>query len=254
MVKNHRIAIIGIFKSIDGEAFHAGQPTVFVRTMFCNLRCLYPCDTPECWTEDIFYKVYKDEPERHIEWLTAQDIFQRVEDLEKDFDYKSICLTGGEPLLEDNKDFMLNELIPLFIDHDYAVNIETNGSIDYRPYKEKFGDPIILDPYGNRKGVTIIADYKLPCSGETSHMLSSNLALYSPYDIIKCVISDSEEDWKAFENLCKSGTKAKFYLSPCFGKVTMPRIPEFVYSHPQCHITAQIQEHKYFWSPQAKDV
>ena len=39
MVKNNKICVSEIFESIDGEGYHAGYPTVFFRTVGCNLRC-----------------------------------------------------------------------------------------------------------------------------------------------------------------------------------------------------------------------
>lgn len=244
MISNHKIPIMEIFKSIDGEAFHSGQATVFVRTFQCNLRCVY-CDTKSCWNLKEYEKVYHKEPQM----MTAKEILDKVEELEKDFKYKSICLTGGEPLLEENQDFIIEQLIPLFLEKNYAVNIETNGAVDYKRIKDTFGNPEILDSYGNRKGVTLITDWKLYSSKMSRKMIENNLKILSEYDLIKCVISDKEEDWVGFERICKSGTKAKIYLSPMFGEVTMHRIPEFVFNHPQYDITCQLQQHKFFWDP-----
>ena len=67
------------------------------------------------------------------------------------------------------------------------------------------------------------------------------------------VISDKEEDWAELDRLLVSGTKASIFLSPCFGQVTMHRIPEYVITHADKPIRAQIQSHKIFWSPTAKD-
>lgn len=247
------LALINVFKSINGEAYNSGKPCVFIRTMFCNLRCKFPCDTTECWTMELFKKVY---PERQdYLWLTAKQIFDMVEDMEKGWSQKSICLTGGEPLMEDNKEFMLNELLPLFVNAHYDVGIETDGAIDYADYKKKFGDSKIINAHGDREGVTIIADYKLPCSGMTSKMVKSNFNLYTENDVVKMVISDLDEDWKELDWIVnESGTKASIYLSPCFGKVTMSRIPEYVMNHADKHIRAQIQAHKVFWNPSTKDV
>lgn len=240
----NEIALVEIFKSIDGEAFHSGQPTVFIRTFKCSLHCIW-CDTLYSLNEEEYKKTYN----KDLIWMTAEEIFNKTEELEKNYKYKSICLTGGEPLMKENEEFMIKEMIPLFIKAGYAVNIETNGAEDYKPYKDAFGEPEILDAYGNRKGVTIIADYKLPYSKMNKLMNKDNLKIYSENDIIKMVISDAPEDWEELENLCKSGTKAKLYLSPCFGEVTMSKIPEFIINHPQYNITAQIQAHKVFWAP-----
>ena len=252
----HEIALINIFESIQGEGPMSGKPAVFIRTFGCNLRCKFPCDTQECWSVPNMLKVY---PERAswpdpFKWKTAEEIFAEVEEIEKNYYHKSICLTGGEPLLEENKDFMINELIPLFVNAHYDVGIETDGGIDYADYKKAFGDAKIVNANSDREGVTIIADYKLPCSGMTDLMIQSNLSLYSEMDVLKMVISDQEEDWKELDRLIESGTKASIFLSPCFGKVTMSRIPEYVVKHADKPIRAQIQIHKILWSPTKKDV
>lgn len=247
----NEIALINIFSSIQGEGHASGKPTIFIRTMGCNLRCVY-CDTKECWAKDNFHKVY---PERNdFMWMTAKDIFDKVESIEKNWLHKSICLTGGEPLMEENKDFMINELLPLFVNAHYQVDIETDGGIDYSDYKKTFGDAKVIDGSGNREGITIIADYKLPCSGMTSKMIQSNFDIYSDLDLVKMVVSDEEEDWKELERVINKNTKASFYISPCFGKVTLHKIPEFIIKHADKNIRAQIQAHKIFWSPTTKDV
>lgn len=250
------LGIINIFESINGEGYAAGKPTVFIRTFGCNLRCSF-CDTKESWTEENLLKVYSERKEWPFpfKWMTAHQIFATVELAEKDYRHKSICLTGGEPLMEENKEFMLNELIPLFVNAGYDVGIETDGGIDYTDYKNKFGNPTVDPATGDRTGVTIIADYKLPHSKMTKLMVKSNFKLYSEYDLVKMVISDEEADWKELDWIVnESGTKANIYLSPCFGEVTMSRIPEYVIKHADKNIKAQIQIHKVFWNPQQKDV
>ena len=246
------ICLINIFTSINGEGYAAGKPTTFIRCFGCNLRCIW-CDTKECWTKENFNKVY---PERNdFMWLTAQEIFDKVQSLEVNWRYKSICLTGGEPLMEENKQFILDELLPLFLIEGYDIGIETDGGIDYSDYKKRLGDPIVDPATGDRFGVTFIADYKLPHSKMNKLMIKSNFNLYSKYDLVKMVISDDEEDWKELDWVVnESGTKASIYLSPCFGEVTMNRIPEYIMKHADKNIKAQIQIHKIFWEPTKKDV
>ena len=252
----NEVALISIFESIQGEGYAAGKPTVFIRTFGCNLRCGF-CDTKECWSKENMLKVY---PERKdwedpFRWMTANQIFATVDLIEKNYNHKSICLTGGEPLMEENKEFMLDELLPLFVNAGYDVGIETDGGIDYTDYKNKFGNPTVDPATGNRKGVTIIADYKLPSSGMGTMMIKDNFKLYSEYDLVKMVISDNELDWEELDWIVnKSGTKANIYLSPCFGQVTMSRIPEYIIQHADKNIKAQIQIHKVFWDFNKKDV
>lgn len=248
----HEIALINIFASINGEGYASGKPTVFIRTMGCNLRCSF-CDTKECWTKNHFNVVY---PERtDFMWMTAKEIFDKVEELEKGWKHKSICLTGGEPLMLENTDFMLYELLPLFVEAKYDIGIETDGGIDYSRYKETFGDSKVINANGDREGITIIADYKLPHSKMTSLMIKQNFEIYSETDLVKMVISDDEADWRELDWIVnESNTKASIYLSPCFGEVTMSRIPEYVMKHADKTIRAQIQVHKIFWDVATKDV
>lgn len=245
----NEICLINIFKSINGECYNSGRPVVFVRTMGCNLRCIF-CDTKECWTEENFNKVYKGE--HQLMWMTADEIVARLEEEEKNFKHKAICLTGGEPLMEENQP-VIDELIEKLTALHYAVDVETDGGIDYKRWIEKFPE-VRVDAFGNREGMSLITDWKLPHSKMNKKMIESNLSILRPFDFIKCVISDDKEDWDEFERICKSGTKAKLYLSPCFNEVTMNRIPEFVFNHPEYDVTAQIQAHKIFWTPTTKDV
>lgn len=252
----NEIALINIFESINGEGYASGKPCVFIRTFGCNLRCIY-CDTKECWSIKNMLLAY---PERNkwkdpFKWMTAKEIFNEVEKIEKNYIHKSICLTGGEPLMLPNKEFMINELLPLFVNAHYDVGIETDGGINYKDYKEKFGDSKIVNAYGDREGITIIADYKLPHSQMTKFMIKDNFKYYSNMDLVKMVISDDEEDWKELDWVVnKSNTKASIYLSPCFNEVTMSKIPEYVISHSNKHIRCQLQIHKFFWNPLEKDV
>lgn len=250
------IALINIFESINGEGYNAGKPTVFIRTFGCNLRCAFPCDTVESWSQANLLKIYPERAswESPFLWLTSNEIFDIIQEMEINYKHKSICITGGEPLMEENKEFMLNELIPMFVAAKYDVGIETSGSIDYTDYKERFGKAEIVDAFGSREGVTIVADYKLTSSKMYHKMIKSNLSLYDDTDIVKVVISDEPQDWKDLDELVLSDTKAAIYISPCFNNVTMCKIPEYVMHHCNKNIKAQLQLHKFFWEPTRKDV
>ena len=101
--------IAEIFHSRQGEGLLTGQPSAFVRTSGCNLRCWF-CDTP--------YTSWEPEGED----LSLDEILARVEP----FGATHAVLTGGEPML-------FAELIPLAEGLRVLgrhITIETAGTLD----------------------------------------------------------------------------------------------------------------------------
>lgn len=96
--------IVEIFHSVQGEAFHAGVPHVFIRFGTCNLRCEW-CDTD--------FMTFTS--------MTALDILADV----MEYDCKRIIFTGGEPMLHD-----LWPLHRLLKARGYNLSVETNGTIE----------------------------------------------------------------------------------------------------------------------------
>lgn len=225
MVKDNKILVSEIFESIDGEGYHAGYPTVFFRTVGCNLRCSW-CDS--------VYTFHEDEKSK---WMTAEEAFDEV----NKFNISHITITGGEPLLEENKEWMTKFISELFA-NGYTVDVETNGAIDYKYWKHEFIDePFIL-----------IMDWKAPSSKMNKFMLESNLFVLDERDIIKIVVTN--DDFEEVEKILMSKTKATIYISPVFNQVTMEKIPEFVLKHKDKAIRCQIQMHKIFWNPDKRGV
>src|ERR1700680_2997183 len=77
------LTINEIYHSIQGESTWAGEPCVFVRLTFCDLRCSY------CDTEYDFYEG-KNQPLQEIVAAVAA------------FKCPLVEITGGEPLLQKN--------------------------------------------------------------------------------------------------------------------------------------------------------
>ena len=225
MVENNKICVSEIFESIDGEGYHAGKATVFFRTVGCNLRCSW-CDSK--------YTFHAEETSR---WLTVEEAFDEV----NKFGILHVTITGGEPLLEENKEWM-TEFIQKLLDSAYIVDVETNGAIDYSYWKNKFDNPFFV----------LITDWKAPSSGMNKFMLESNLTILDFQDIVKIVVTDN--DFDEVEKVISSDTKAQIYISPVFGQVTMSKIPEFVLKHKNANLTCQIQLHKIFWEPDKRGV
>ena len=106
-----------IFYSLQGEGFWTGTPMVFVRFSGCNLRCPF-CDTD------------------HLEGrpMQAEEIVQAVRSTGS---CKRVCLTGGEPLLQLDR-----ELVDALHQAGYTLHLETNGT---RPVPEGV-DWVTLSP------------------------------------------------------------------------------------------------------------
>ena len=235
MIENDKILVNEIFESIDGEGYHSGKPTVFFRVVGCNLRCVW-CDS-----------VYTFKPEESSKWMSVEEAFNAV----NAFDLKHITITGGEPLMEENKTWMM-QFIDTLLENEHSVDIETNGSIDYSDYKEKYGKAE-TDSRGNHHGVTLITDWKAPSSKMNKAMKIHNLSILDKTDIVKIVVEDN--DFKEVEKVLHSGTKAMIYISPVFGKVTMEKIPEFIMKNKKYeNLACQIQVHKIFWDPNKRGV
>ena len=120
--------IAEVFSSIQGEGLYVGERQIFVRFAGCNLRCQY-CDTPEALDIPKQFKVEKtpgkkdfasyNNPASLDQLLSFVDEFNKNKRLNH-----SVCLTGGEPLLQ--VDF-LKSFIPGFRKRGLKSYLETNG-------------------------------------------------------------------------------------------------------------------------------
>ena len=96
--------IVEIFHSVQGEGYHSGVSSIFVRFGKCNLRCEW-CDTD-------------------FDEFELKNLEQVIEIIHK-FDCKNIIFTGGEPALQ-NLEPIINTLRP----EGYKFSIETNGTVE----------------------------------------------------------------------------------------------------------------------------
>lgn len=101
--------IVEIFETIQGEGRWIGLPQIFIRLFGCNLNCRY-CDTP-----------YSRQG-KFIE-ISPAEIIKRISHLPA----RSICITGGEPLLQLKELRVL--LGGLIKQGRRSILIETNGTI-----------------------------------------------------------------------------------------------------------------------------
>ena len=107
MPQPHTLKINEIFYSLQGEGIRQGEPTVFIRLSGCNLKCDF-CDTQYAWNEG------RD--------LSVDQICTEVADIKRFHPSRWICLTGGEPLLQD-----ITALTQRLKADKWNIQVETNG-------------------------------------------------------------------------------------------------------------------------------
>jgi len=110
MLPRPTLKIAEIFPSVQGEGLRQGEPTIFVRLSGCNLRCAF-CDTKYAWTGG--------------EMRTRDSVVAEVKKIHLDFPALWVCLTGGEPLLQD-----ISGLVRDLKKEGLKVQVETNGTVD----------------------------------------------------------------------------------------------------------------------------
>src|SRR6476659_9546660 len=147
-----------ICPSIQGESTWAGEPCVFARLTFCDLRCNY------CDTEYAFYEGKK-------------QTLNQIADAVSAFRCPLVEITGGEPLLQKN----VLPLMSILCDTGYIVLLETSGAHDISKVDLR---------------VHRIMDLKTPGSGEVDKNLWSNIDHVNAGDELKFVMGSREDyEW-----------------------------------------------------------
>tara|TARA_Y100000034_G_scaffold29728_1_gene36131 strand:+ start:11767 stop:12492 length:726 start_codon:yes stop_codon:yes gene_type:complete len=192
-----------IYTTFQGEvnAFGIGMPVIFIRLQGCHLRCYKRtlgslCDTPEALSKPLTK-------------TKINDIFVEVERVRAETGIQYITLTGGDPLW-NNK----TELIELFhglTQRNFAVSVETSGTISWLPYNNIHPD------------IYWVLDYKLKSSGvknaDKLFLDKKHLDSLGRDDIIKFVVyddSDFNEFLQVVDDLMTS-TDAKISVGAYWG-------------------------------------
>lgn len=170
------IRVNTIYSAFMGEVntHGIGVPCTFVRLAGCNLRCYLKtkrtlCDTPEALEM------------RSGKIMSVPEIIREI----RRFDKRVVCLTGGEPLMQD-----VGELLSELSKNGYFVVVETNGSKSIVPYR-------------HIRNVSFVVDVKSASSGESERMIEENYCWLDNSDFIKFVI-DTEEDYNEFKRWVSS--------------------------------------------------
>ena len=117
MAREKTYPIVEIFNSVQGEGYHTGTPSIFIRFGGCNLQCSW-CDTD-------FSKWDR---------MSITEIMTVLEQ----WTTRRIIYTGGEPAMQKLRP-LSNELHS----RGYNIAIETNGTIEL---KEGLVDWICVSP------------------------------------------------------------------------------------------------------------
>jgi 7-carboxy-7-deazaguanine synthase len=201
-----------IFFSVQGEGLCSGLPTIFIRTTGCNLRCSY-CDTKYAYCEG--------------KETSIDDILSEI----SKFDCNRICITGGEPLMQQNLIELLQRL------KKYSVSIETNGSLSIAHLP---------------KEVMISLDIKCPSSGQTSKMKLENLDLLKDSDQVKFIM-DTKEDYDFAKSIVLSKKVSNAIFSPV-GGLNAKEIVDNLLKDGLNDVRVGLQIHKIIWNPQKRGV
>jgi len=211
------LTVAEIFSSIQGETSFCGLPFVFARLSGCNLRCRY-CDTT--WAYDSGQK------------FTVEKVISRV----SAFGINRVCVTGGEPMLQEETPDLVSKLLDL----GFLVLVETNGAVPLSG----------LDPRAVK-----IMDVKCPSSGEHEKMHWENFRRLGGRDEVKFVISNREDYEYAKDVLQKHHVEArrKALFSPAFGALSPELLAQWILED-ALDVRLQLQIHKLVWGPERKGV
>ena len=180
------LAVNEIFKSLQGEGLHAGQPAYFIRLAGCNIRCAW-CDTGYALTTE------------KSKEMSIQEVSEEILKFRPQYQ-DWVCITGGEPLVQE-KELMelVTSLGPKF---GLQTEIFTNGTLER--------------PWWWTKVNSWVIDIKTPSAG--AFPINTNWFFGRSQDAVKFVVADRTDLVFARELI------HKFAISP-IQKLVSPMIP-----------------------------
>lgn len=212
--------------------------TLFLRFGGCNLRCPgWPCDT-----------LYAVLPEFRTEWTkrSARQALGEVLDKCKRASIASVCLTGGEPFIQNND--ALEFIVDGLLAEDIQVEAFSNGQVKY--------------PDWAFEKVNFIMDWKLEGSGNAANdpkvlpLMLENIKKLKVTDAIKLVIKDIpdySEAVEVWENY-KDRTSAQWWAGVVWeGILREAELVEMIQTD-GLPWNLNVQTHKYLWRPEERGV
>lgn len=187
-----------------------GEPMLFIRTNRCNLRCNW-CDSRYTFSGG--------------SEMPLRDVLHAAREARE----KWICLTGGEPLLQQEA-FALIEQIGL---EGKNVVLETGGSLS-------------LERYASLDNLIIDMDVKTPSSGEEASIHIENLKFLRTGDYVKFVIQDQIDYDYAKDFIHNHGDlKSGIVFQPAWGTDIRWLTEQVLHDNLRVRVLPQL--HKLIW-------
>jgi len=205
----HIMNINEIFYSLQGEGQFSGLPTIFIRTMGCNLRCSY-CDTTYAYEQG--------------EDFSIDAIIKKIQQ----YSCNTVCLTGGEPLIQNEIELLIDQLI----NQGYHCSVETNGSKN-------------ITSFINKKSLSISLDIKCPSSTMHEHMKLENINLLRAQDQLKFIIGTKDDFNYAKKIIQHFNPNCTIYFQPVWGSSTTQLANWILKENLPIHLGLQL--HKLIW-------
>jgi len=199
--------ICEMFRSIQGEGVTIGTVTFFIRSVGCNLSCDW-CDTKYSRTGGTE--------------MSVSEIIERTGD------EKNVCVTGGEPLLQDD----IYELLDSLLMEGKNVVLETNGSVD-------------ISKVPSSERMMISMDIKCPSSGMSDKMVVDNIRYLKSSDQLKFIIGDGSDLEYAVDFINSHNIRCSVIFSPVGGMDIEPLAEEVIERGLDVRVLPQL--HKIIW-------
>ncbi|MEG1255401.1 putative 7-carboxy-7-deazaguanine synthase QueE [Clostridium sp.] len=218
--------VVEKFVSVNGEGLKSGELSIFIRFAGCNLRCSY-CDTMWANKDNVKFTLMNE---------------NEIHDYIKDTGVKNVTLTGGEPLLQNNLEALIDILCE---DDDIEVEIETNGSISLKEYNKN-----------RHESLSFTMDYKLDSSNMEDKMCLDNFNHLTSNDTVKFVVGSTIDlnKTKTLIDKYELINKCHVYLSPVYNQIDMEEIVEFMKKNKMNKVRLQMQLHKIIWDKDERGV
>ena len=203
-----------IFYSIQGEGAWSGLPNVFIRTTGCNLRCSF-CDTKYAYSKG--------------KEMSVNEIIEKI----SNYPCKHICITGGEPLLQEDIIDLINRLSK----KGFKISIETNGSLSIEKIKDK-------------NSLMISLDIKCPSSKMNDNNYFENINFLKKDDQLKFVVKNKKDYNYAKKILEKYKPKCSVFFQPVWGE-NPKKLTNWIIND-GLNVKIGLQLHKIIWGNKKK--